>query len=140
MIKVEFGGKVYAIIIKNDYSKDGIEFFTPDNYSQQLAYMRHPAGKSIDAHVHNIVKREVEYTQEVLIIRKGHLRVDFYDDTRAYLKSVLLEQGDIILLAHGAHGFKCLDDVEMIEVKQGPYLKDDDKIRFKSIADSEVRY
>ena len=31
---------IIAIIIRNDYKKDGIEFFTPNNFSQQLGYMR----------------------------------------------------------------------------------------------------
>ena len=96
---IEHNGKTLAIIIKNNYSKDGVEFFTPNDFSQQLAYMKHPKGKRIDAHTHNIVPREVSYTKEVLIIRKGKLRVDFYEDNQTYIESHIVEQGDIILLA-----------------------------------------
>lgn len=122
--------KIFAIIIRNNYSKEGIEFFTPNDFSQQLAFMKHPKGKEIQPHLHNVVTREVHYTKEVLIIRKGVLEVDFYDDNKKYIESRELNAGDVILLAFGGHGFKCLDDVEMIEVKQGPYLGDADKIRF----------
>lgn len=122
--------KIFAIIIRNNYSKEGIEFFTPNDFSQQLAFMKHPKGKEIQPHLHNVVTREVHYTKEVLIIKKGVLEVDFYDDNKKYLESRELYAGDVILLAFGGHGFKCLDDVEMIEVKQGPYLGDADKIRF----------
>lgn len=122
--------KIFAIIIRHDYSKEGIEFFTPNDFSQQLAFMKHPKGKEIQPHLHNVVTREVHYTKEVLIIKKGVLEVDFYDDNKTYLESRELYAGDVILLAFGGHGFKCLDDVEMIEVKQGPYLGDADKIRF----------
>lgn len=122
--------KIYAIIIRNDYSKEGVEFFTPNDFSQQLAFMKHPKGKEIQPHLHNVVTREVHYTKEVLIIKKGVLEVDFYDDNKSYLESRELYAGDVILLAFGGHGFKCLDDVEMIEVKQGPYLGDADKVRF----------
>ncbi len=137
--KIEYNGKTLAIIIKNDYSKDGVEFFTPNDFSQQLAYMKHPKGKRIDAHTHNIVPREVSYTKEVLIIRKGKLRVDFYEDDQTYIESHIVEQGDIILLAFGGHGFECLEEVEMIEVKQGPYLGEQDKVRFAGVDNKEVK-
>ncbi len=123
-------GKTLAIIIKANYSKDGIEFFTPDDFSQQLAYMKHPAGKIIMPHVHKAVQHQVHLTQEVLVIKKGKLRVDFYSDKREYLKSYLLEEGDIILLASGGHGFEVLEDLEMYEIKQGPYAGDNDKVKF----------
>ena len=130
--------QVLAIIIKKEYHADGIEFFTELNYSQQLAYMSHSKGKVIDSHIHNFENRNVVNTQEVLIIRKGILRVDFYTQSQDYLESYLLHEGDVILLASGGHGFKVIDDVEMIEVKQGPYLGEGDKVRFEGIDDSKV--
>lgn len=136
---IEYKGKTLAIIIRHDYSKDGVEFFTPNDFSQQLAYMKHPKGKRIDAHTHNVVPREVSYTKEVLVIRKGKLRVDFYEDDQTYIESHIVEQGDIILLAFGGHGFECLEEVEMIEIKQGPYLGEQDKVRFRGVDNSEVK-
>jgi mannose-6-phosphate isomerase-like protein (cupin superfamily) len=129
--EIVFDGHTYAIILRRDYSTEGIKFFTPNEYSQQLGYMHHPAGKEIEPHIHNRVRREVTYTQEVLIIKKGRLRVDFYSRDRDYLDSTVLEAGDIILLIEGGHGFKVLEEIEMIEVKQGPYIGDSDKTRFK---------
>lgn len=102
--------------------------------------MKHPAGKLIDPHVHNPVKREVHYTQEVLFIRKGKLRVDFYDEKQTYIESRVLESGDVILLIKSGHGFKVLEEVEMFEVKQGPYAGDKDKTRFIGIDDPEIVY
>jgi mannose-6-phosphate isomerase-like protein (cupin superfamily) len=125
--------QLLAIIISHRFSEPGIHFFTPGELSQQLAFMRHPAGKEIPPHVHNPVPREVRFTQEVLFIRKGRLRVDFYDDGRSYLESRVLEAGDVILLATGGHGFEVLEEVEMIEVKQGPYAGDRDKTRFAPV-------
>ena len=130
--------KLLAILIKNNYNCEGVDFLTPSEYSQQLAYMHHPAGKIIDAHIHNLVHRNVAFTQEVLFIKKGKLRVDFYDDYKDYLESRILETGDVILLTSGGHGFKVLEEVEMIEVKQGPYSGDMDKTRFENISDEEV--
>ena len=127
-----------AIIVHHDYNKKGISFFTPGNLSQQVAYMQHPSGHLIEPHVHNKVVREVHYTQEVLLLRKGKLRVDFYDDERTYLKSYVLEAGDLILLASGGHGFKVIEEVEMFEIKQGPYAGDNDKTRFTGVADENI--
>ena len=102
--------------------------------------MHHPAGKVISAHIHNLVHRNVVLTQEVLFIKKGKLRVDFYDDYEDYLESKILDEGDVILLVSGGHGFTVLEEVEMIEVKQGPYSGDADKKRFLGIDDHGVKY
>jgi hypothetical protein len=80
--------------------------------------------------VHNKVQREVFYTQEVLFIRKGKVKVDFYDDNRKYIDTRTLITGDVILLASGGHGFQMLEPTEIIEVKQGPFVGEHDKTRF----------
>ena len=126
-------GELLAIIVRAGYNKPGISFFTPNELSQQVAYMRHPAGKQIEPHVHNPVAREVHYTQEVLFIKRGRMRVDFYDARQQYLHSRVLVAGDVILLATGGHGFEVLEELEMIEVKQGPYAGDGDKTRFSGV-------
>jgi mannose-6-phosphate isomerase-like protein (cupin superfamily) len=123
-------GEMLALIVRNEYSKPGISFFTPHDLSQQLAHMRHPAGKVIEAHFHNPVPRSVAYTQETLFIKRGRLRVDFFDERQNYLESRELKAGDVILLVKGGHGFEVLEEIEMVEVKQGPYAGDQDKTRF----------
>lgn len=138
MKEIKYNDKLLGIIITNDYHKPGISFLTPDDLSQQLAYMEHPSGHEIIPHVHNLVKREVSYTKEVLVIRKGKLRVDFYDDDRNYVESHVLVGGDVLLLASGGHGFKVIDDLEMFEIKQGPYAGEQDKTRFEGISDEKV--
>lgn len=127
-----------ALVIKNNYYNDGINFFTKDDSSQQIAFMSHPKDTVIKAHVHNVIERKVSYTQEVLIIKKGKLRLDLYSQDKEYIESTILEQGDIVFLPYGGHGLKCLEDVSMIEVKQGPYLGDKDKVRFAEIDDEKV--
>lgn len=130
--RVVHNDKELALIVRASFQKDGIEFFTPQSYSQQLGYMRRPAGYVIPPHVHDPVLREVEYTKEVLFIRAGCLRVDFYTDQQVYLESAVLRAGDVILLACGGHGFEMIEATEIIEVKQGPYAGDDDKTRFSA--------
>jgi len=131
--EIKHNNQLLAIIISNQYAESGIHFFTPDNFSQQLAFMKHPAGKIIQPHVHNSVQREVHFTKETLFIRKGKIRVDFYSDQQEYIESHILEAGDVILLSEGGHGFEILEDTEMIEVKQGPYAGEKDKTRFSPV-------
>ena len=129
--RVSHDGQVLALIVRSDFRKDGIEFFTPSDFSQQLAYMNRPEGYRIQSHVHNEVHRSVLLTQEVLFIRSGKVQIDFYDAARRPVDRRILGPGDVILLASGGHGFTMLEPTEMIEVKQGPYAGDQDKTRFE---------
>lgn len=126
-------GQELALIVRASFKREGIEFFTPGTYSQQLGYMNRPTGYVIPPHVHNPVVREVQYTKEVLFVKSGRVRVDFYSESQAYLESTVLEAGDVILLAYGGHGFEMLEPTEMLEVKQGPYAGDHDKTRFEPV-------
>lgn len=120
-----------ATILRATYKAEGIQFFTPGSFSQQLGYMNHPAGHKIVPHDHNPVARSVEWTQETLFVRSGQVRLDLYlPSTREYLTSRELGPGDVVLLSHGGHGFEMLEASEMVEVKQGPYAGDADKVRF----------
>jgi mannose-6-phosphate isomerase-like protein (cupin superfamily) len=130
--------ELLAVIIRHSFREAGVHFATPNNFSQQLAYMRHSAGKVISPHIHNPILREVFYTQEVLVIRSGRIRVDFYNMEKAYLESRELCSGDVILLASGGHGFEVLEDLEMIEVKQGPFAGDMDKVRFDTVSTEKI--
>ena len=137
---IEHAGRLLALIISHRYDRPGVSFFTPNELSQQLAYMRHPAGKIIEPHVHNPVPREVHFTQETLLIKRGKLRVDFYDDQQKYLESRILEAGDVVLLIQGGHGFEVMEELEMFEVKQGPYTGDVDKTRFTAQRPATLKF
>ena len=136
---ITYHNQLLALIVGHKFEETGIHFFTPNELSQQLAYMHHPTGKVIQPHVHNPVTREVKYTQEVLFIKQGKLRVDFYNEQQQYLESRILEAGDVILLVRGGHGFEVLEEIEMIEVKQGPYVGEHDKSRFVGIAAEQAK-
>lgn len=129
-----------AIIIRSTYNIDGIKFFSSESDSQQLGYMNRPKDYVIVPHKHNILPREVHYTQEVLFIKSGKIRVDFYDNNKVYIKSTILNEKDVILLSKGGHGFKMIEKSEIIEVKQGPYNGEKDKIRFNSVEDNKIKY
>lgn len=127
---ITHGLEPIALIIRASYDEPGIQFFTPANFSQQVAFMRHPAGHKIAAHVHNLQVRQVLYTQEVLFIRRGTVKVNLYSSTKEPIGSRNLNAGDLVLLCGGGHSFEMLEDSSMIEVKQGPYAGAADKTRF----------
>jgi hypothetical protein len=136
---IKINHKILAIILRDNYKSEGISFFTPNDFSQQLGYMNRPKGYKIDPHLHNRIKRKIEYTNEVLLIKSGKVRVDFYDENKNYFESRMLNKGDVILLVQGGHGFEMLEQSEIIEIKQGPYVDDNDKTRFKSIIKDQIK-
>ena len=136
--QISYKGVILAILLRTNYKANDIQFFTPNDFSQQLAYMSRPKGYVIPPHIHNAVQREVHITQEVLFIKSGKVRVDFYGDAKEYLESHVLNKGDVILLAFGGHGFEILEDSEIIEVKQGPYAGENDKTRFSLACKSKL--
>lgn len=128
--RVTYHTQLICIIIRSDFEQDGIEFFTPPEMSQQLAYMKYNRGKKIDPHIHKVNNRNINYTQEVLFIKSGKVRVYLFGPDKEYLCERALSAGDLIMLCSGGHGFEVDEAVEMIEVKQGPYIAEDDKVRF----------
>src|SRR5512137_1306402 len=119
--RIEKDGELLALIVPAEHAPEGIEFFTPNEFSQQLAYMKRPAGYRIPAHVHNELSRQVLFTREVLFIRRGRARIDIYTQGREFVASDEIRSGDVILLAAGGHGLTMLEPTEIVEVKQGPY-------------------
>lgn len=127
---IKHGEDIIAIIIYNTHADEGVNFLTPYSFPKQLGFLKHPAGHIIKPHTHKAIPREISHTQEVLFIRKGKCRINLYDTEGNHLDARELESGDIILLAHGGHGIEVLEDIEVIEVKQGPYLGAEDKAHY----------
>ena len=137
--KIKNNGILLSIIIRKNYSSEGIEFFTPDNFSQQLGYMNRKKNYVIPPHIHEPVQRDVHYTQEVLVIKSGKVRIDYYDDKKIYLESRILSEGDVVILAFGGHGFEMIEDSEIIEIKQGPYAGEKEKSRFDPVEKKKLK-
>lgn len=127
-----------AIIVRNNYKQDGLKFFTSERNTQQIGCVGHPKGTVCQAHIHNKIKREIYYTSETLIIKEGKVRADIYDNEKSYLESKILNKGDVILFIDGGHGFTFLEDTQMVEIKQGPYLSINDKVRFEDVKEDKV--
>jgi hypothetical protein len=139
MQKIIYNNIDLAYILRSDFKKSGIHFFSPPEFSQQLGYMNRDTGYCIAPHDHNPVTRTIMWTQEVLFIKSGKVRIDLYaPQTREYIESYILNMGDVILLAHGGHGFEILENAEIIEVKQGPYSGEADKTRFEPVTQDKL--
>ena len=129
---IKIGKKVCALVVRRNFYGKEIEFFTEPEDSLQLGYMRREKGYKIQPHAHTKIIREVEFTNEVLFVKSGVVKVNFYDDEYVLFTHCVLYEGDTILLSHCGHGFEIIEDCQMLEVKQGPYAGEKDKFRFSA--------
>lgn len=102
--------------------KPGISPLVSETETLQALLVQYPAQHVIPKHVHPPYLRVIEQTQEVIVVRRGRMRVKFYTPSRAYVGEEIIQAGDILILLAGGHGFEMLEDTELFEVKQGPYL------------------
>jgi len=127
---VEHDGKVMAYIIRADSSPGETTFITPDDVKQQVGFIVYPKGGEIVRHIHKQMERNLIGMSEVLFVRKGLVEADFYTDDKEYICTKELCRGDLLLLVSGGHGFRCIEDTVLVEIKQGPYIGPDEKERF----------
>ena len=138
--QIKYKNKIYALIVRKNFrKKKGVSFFTPDNFNLQFGYMKHQKNYFIKPHLHKKRLSKIFYTSEVIHLLKGKLRIDFYNDKKNYLFSKIIVANDIITLIQGSHGFKTIEPVEMLEVKQGPFHERHDKIKFKKVDEKKIK-
>jgi quercetin dioxygenase-like cupin family protein len=115
-------GVVLARIVTGDWPT-GLAFYSKDEEFIQAGTWGYDAGKELLAHTHNSVPRHFEYTQEVVYVRKGRLKVRVYDLKRELVETVELSEGDTVIMLRGGHGYDILEDgTQVLEVKNGPYM------------------
>jgi hypothetical protein len=119
--KIEHGNKVFAIILRKKSDMEKTEFLTPEDYPLQLGILKYGNGAVVKPHIHKTFEKVINKRQEVLLIQKGKIEASFYTNGGKKIASTVLNQGDVLFLADGGHGFKMLEDAKIIEVKQGPY-------------------
>lgn len=106
--------------------KDGLNFFSQDEDFIQVGVWGYGAGKELKAHIHNEVKREVLWTQEVLFVRTGKLRANIFDTSETKVAELEINAGDVIILLLGGHGYEILEEgTQVLEIKNGPYVGPD---------------
>jgi hypothetical protein len=127
---ITWNGSPLAYIIRAELDPRETTFLTPGTFTQQVGFIVYAGGTEIPRHVHRPVERRLNETAEVLIVRRGHCEVDFYNDARDLVEVRKLCAGDILILVAGGHGFRMLEDTVLLEVKQGPYTGLSERERF----------
>ncbi|MFH1479039.1 MAG: hypothetical protein ABIG92_04610 [Candidatus Omnitrophota bacterium] len=129
---IQHDSDLLAIIIRSEYVPEKTEFITPDTFKQQLGFIVYDKDEAIVPHIHHEMPRSLKGTSEVLILKHGHVRVDFYSQKKIYIESRDLFEGDVLILVSGGHGFYFYEKGVFLEIKQGPYIGPQEKERFES--------
>lgn len=127
--KITDNGNLLAIIVRKDFSSEGYNFFSEENFPMQMGINFYKKGSVARPHVHLRRKIEITEVQEIFRVEKGRVMANLYTEEGKKFESVELGEGDIIFFVSGGHGFDMLEDTKLLEIKQGPYIgKDNDKI------------
>lgn len=110
-----------ATIVRHHFCPDQTTFVTPDAYYQQTGFVVYPKGGEIKRHEHLPIQRHLIGTPETILVKKGLVEADLYALDQTPIGTWTLQEGDLIILAGGGHGFRCKEDTVLLEIKQGPY-------------------
>jgi len=126
---VEYQGTRYAEVIRAGVRVDKTQFFSPPESSFQFGLLAHKAGFFEPPHYHKPFPREVSDLQQMFVMQRGRVVVELYSDDGKLLREIDLRAGDAIVLIHGVHALRVLEDFQAISIKQGPFLgSENDKI------------
>jgi hypothetical protein len=126
---VEYGGTKYAEIIWASAQVDKTTFFSPAESSFQFGLLAHEAGFVEPPHYHKAVTRTIDDLQQMFVVQRGIVVVELYSDDCHLLREIEMHPGDAIVLIHGVHAIRVIEDMQCISVKQGPFLgTENDKI------------
>lgn len=126
---IEHEGKRYAEIIWAGTTVEKSVFFSPAGSSFQFGLLAHESNFVESAHYHPAIERRIDDLQQMFVVQKGVVAVDFFTDGGTRFREVILRPGDAILLVQGAHSVRVLEDMQCVSVKQGPFLgADRDKV------------
>lgn len=121
---IEHEGKVYAELIWATTRVEKTRFFSPPESSFQFGLLAHEAGYQEDPHYHQEFERTVNDLQQMFVVQRGVVGVQLFDDDGQLIREVILNPGDAIVLIHGAHAIRVIEDMQCISVKQGPFMGD----------------
>jgi hypothetical protein len=119
---VEHGGVRYAEVIRADARVEHTTFFSPAESSFQFGLLAHEAGFIEAPHFHQPFSRTIDDLQQMFVVQRGVVAVDLYADDGSKLTEIVLRAGDAIVLIHGVHAVRVIEDMQCISVKQGPFL------------------
>lgn len=126
---VEYNGTKYAEIIWAQTRVEQTTFFSPPESSFQFGLLAHKAGFVEPPHYHKPISRVIDDLQQMFVVQRGIVAVQLFDDDGGLLREIIMHPGDAIVLIHGVHAIRVIEDMQCISVKQGPFLgTENDKI------------
>ena len=114
----------YAEIIWASDVVKKTRFFSSVESPFQFGLLAHDVGYQEAPHFHQEIERTVKVLQQMFVVQRGVVGVQFFDDAGHMFKEIILKAGDAISLIHGAHAIRVIEDMQCISVKQGPFLGD----------------
>jgi hypothetical protein len=121
---IEHNGIRYAEIVWADTRVEKTRFFSPPESSFQFGLLAHEAGYQEAPHYHQEFERPIKDLQQMFVVQRGVVGVQLFRDDGQMLREVILNPGDAIVLIHGAHAIRVIEDMQCISVKQGPFMGD----------------
>lgn len=97
---------------------------TSPNQPLQIVTLKHKKGTYLKAHLHIPKERKTKRLQECLFVKRGKVKIDLYTVSKKYIQSLFLKEGQIFLLIEGGYGIHIIEDCEMFEFKNGPFVED----------------
>jgi hypothetical protein len=128
--QIEHDGVLIAIIISNQFDTGKTIFHTPEDSILQVGHVVLGPSRPIKKHFHNPIERQTQGTAEVLILIKGRVEVSLFAKNSIQVHNEYLVPGDVICLIDGGHGFEALEESTFVEVKNGPFAGQSDKVYF----------
>ena len=123
-------GNILAFIVNANKNEQAKNFYTENNLDMQVASFNLKKGENIDRHYHYKQNRKIQTTSEVIYVQEGNLEIEIYDNEKNFVDEVEVNTNELILLFNGGHSMNVLKDTKFLEIKQGPYVEEDDKERF----------
>jgi hypothetical protein len=122
--RIERDGTLFAEVIWAGTTVGKSRFFSEQGSSLQFGLLAHEAGFVEPAHYHHPIKREISDLQQMLVVQRGVLAIEFYAPDGVKFHEVVLRVGDAINLVHGVHAVRVIEDMQCVSVKQGPFFGD----------------
>lgn len=121
-MKIEKIEELAIIVYRGDYSR-GVQFITPRNFPLQWGLIKYEKGEFAKSHIHPDVERKIIHDQEMIHIEKGSILLRIFNLEKELYATKILKAGDSAFFIQGGRGWEALEDTELFEVKQGPFVE-----------------
>jgi hypothetical protein len=122
MEKIIQNGKLVALKISS--IEMGTSPIVSPEEPLQVLTLKYPKDKQILPHYHIPKLRETRTLQECLIVIDGKILISFFTEDKEKFAHLTVSKGEACIILSGANSVQFLEDSEVIEVKNGPYIED----------------